>query len=300
MRVLHLDAGREMRGGQWQVLRLIEGLASEGVESTLLARPGSPLLDAVRQSGGRAEALTMARLARLAAGHDMVHAHDSRTHTLAVWLKSARLVVARRVAFAGASGPANALARWKYSRARHYIAVSEFVKTVLVARGVAPAKISVVYDGVPMLEEAHGKSVLAPAYAGDPGKGDSLAIEAARIAGVELKFSDALARDIRDAAMLVYITHSEGLGSGALLAMAAGVPVIASNVGGLPEIVEHRRTGLLVENQPAAIAEAIGELQRDPELGRRLGMEARRRVAENFTVPHMVRRTIEVYRQVLS
>ena len=43
MRVLHLDAGREMRGGQWQVLRLMEGLATAGVESTLLARPGAPL-----------------------------------------------------------------------------------------------------------------------------------------------------------------------------------------------------------------------------------------------------------------
>ena len=38
MRILHLDAGREMRGGQWQVLRLIQGLAAAGVESTLLAR----------------------------------------------------------------------------------------------------------------------------------------------------------------------------------------------------------------------------------------------------------------------
>ena len=41
MRVLHLDTGREMRGGQWQALRLVEGLRAGGVESTLLARAGS-------------------------------------------------------------------------------------------------------------------------------------------------------------------------------------------------------------------------------------------------------------------
>ena len=43
MRILHLDSGREMRGGQWQALRLMEGLAAAGVDQTLLARAGSPL-----------------------------------------------------------------------------------------------------------------------------------------------------------------------------------------------------------------------------------------------------------------
>ena len=61
------------------------------------------------------------------------------------------------------------------------------------------------------------------------------------------QISQHLEADLRDAAMLVYLTASEGLGSGALLAMSAGVPVIASRVGGLPEIVRHRETGLLVE-----------------------------------------------------
>ena len=53
MRILHLDAGREMRGGQWQVLRLIEGLAADHVESTLLAREGAPLYVAARKQGWR-------------------------------------------------------------------------------------------------------------------------------------------------------------------------------------------------------------------------------------------------------
>jgi len=53
MRILHLDAGREMRGGQWQVLRLIEGLAGAGVGSRLLARAGAPLDSAARERGWR-------------------------------------------------------------------------------------------------------------------------------------------------------------------------------------------------------------------------------------------------------
>jgi glycosyltransferase involved in cell wall biosynthesis len=55
-----------------------------------------------------------------------------------------------------------------------------------------------------------------------------------------------------------------------------------------------------VENSPAAVAGAILELARDPEFARRLGQGARRAVVENFTVDHMVRRTMEVYQKALS
>src|SRR5690242_4256263 len=99
------------------------------------------------------------------------------------------LVVARRVAFPVGS-------RWKYGRARRYIAVSEFVKSVLVAGGVPESKISVVYDGVPILEVSRGAEVLRL----EKGKSPS-------------NLEEALAKT----AILVYLTDSEGLGSGALL-----------------------------------------------------------------------------------
>ncbi len=293
MRILHLDAGREMRGGQWQVLRLIEGLAGAGVESTLLARPHAPLAVAARERGWRVEPLGLARAAMLARRHDLVHAHDARTHTLGVIARGAPLLVARRVAFPVGS-------RWKYRRARHYLAVSEFVKRVLMAGGVPEEKISVVYDGVPLLEASAGNRVLALANFDDPQKGAPVAMEAARLAGVELLLTQRLERDLPQASAFVYITHSEGLGSAALLAMSAAVPVIASRVGGLPELVRDRETGLLVDNAPAAVAAALVELLGDPERARRLGQAARRAVMESFTVDRMVRRTMEVYRKVLS
>jgi glycosyltransferase involved in cell wall biosynthesis len=293
MRILHLDAGKEMRGGQWQALRLMKGLAAAGVESTLLARRGGPLFEAGRQRGWRVEPLSLARVMLLARRHDLVHAHDARGHTLGAIAESGRLVVSRRVAFPVRS-------RWKYRRCRAYLAVSRFVKSVLVAGGVPEEKIAVVYDGVPLLEPARGSSVVAPANADDPCKGAPLAMEAARLAGVELKLSSDLERDLRDAAVMVYITHSEGLGSGALLAMSAGVPVVASNVGGLPEIISHGENGLLVDNTPQAIAAAVRLLLDNPALARRIGDAARRTVMERFTVDHLVRRTMEVYREVLS
>ncbi|HEY1217513.1 MAG: glycosyltransferase family 4 protein [Bryobacteraceae bacterium] len=293
MRILHMDAGREMRGGQWQVLRLIAGLAGAGAESTLLARAGAPLEVAARERGWRVEPLGLARAALLARRHDLVHAHDAHSHTLGAIVRGAPLVVARRVAFPVGS-------RWKYGRARHYLAVSEFVKRVLIDGGVPDEKISVVYDGVPVLEAAAGNRVVALANFDDPQKGAPVAMEAGRLAGVDLLLTRDLVGDLPQASSFVYITHAEGLGSAALLAMSAAVPVIASRVGGLPEVVRDRETGLLVDNHPRAVADAIIQLAGDPALARRLGQAGRRAVIENFTVDHMVRRTMEVYHKVLS
>jgi hypothetical protein len=287
MRVLHLDAGREMRGGQWQVLRLIEGLAAAGWESTLLARPDGALYPAVRKLGFRVEPIGVARALSNLRHHDLVHAHDARSHSLGLFLRGKPLVVSRRVSFPVGS-------RWKYGRATRYLAVSEFVKGVLVGGGVPEQRISVVYDGVPLLEPAHGSTVLLLH------KGIHFAEEVAARAGVTIKLSGRLEDDLRDAAVLIYVTGSEGLGSGALLAMSAAVPVIASRVGGLPEVIRHGENGVLVDNDPAAFAAAVREWVADPERRRQIGAAARHTIMERFTAAHMVGRTMEAYRQVIT
>jgi glycosyltransferase involved in cell wall biosynthesis len=281
MRVLHLDAGREMRGGQWQVLRLIEGLAAAGVESTLLARQDAPLYVAAHKQGWRVEPLGVTRALGCLRGHTLIHAHDARSHSLGAFLRGRPLVVSRRVAFPVGS-------RWKYGRARRYLAVSEFVKDVLISGGVPEEKISVVYDGVPVLEVSHGTQVLG------------LEKDSALLARMGLRMVGNLEEEIREAAVLVYVTTSEGLGSGALLAMSAAVPVIASNIGGLPEVIRHGENGLLVDNDEAAIASAIRQLLEHPEQARQIGAAARRTVLDRFTVDRMVSGTLEAYRRVLA
>jgi glycosyltransferase involved in cell wall biosynthesis len=281
MRILHLDAGREMRGGQWQVLRLIEGLAAAGVESTLLAREDAPLYTAARKQGWRVQPIGITRAVGCLRGHHLIHAHDARSHSLGAFLRGRPLVVSRRVSFPVGS-------RWKYGRARRYLAVSEFVKKVLIQGGVPEEKISVVYDGVPVLEVSHGKQVLG------------LEKDSGLLAQMGLKMVSRLEEEIPDAAMLVYVTNSEGLGSGAMLAMSAAVPVIASNVGGLPEVIRHGENGLLVENDGAVIAAAIRQLQDHPEQARQIGAAARRTIIERFTIDRMVASTLEAYRRVLA
>jgi hypothetical protein len=287
MRILHLDAGREMRGGQWQALRLIEGLAAEGIDSTLLARSDGGLFVAARRLGFRVEPLGLTRALASLRRHDLIHAHDARSHSLGLFLRTRPLVVSRRVAFPVGS-------RWKYGRASRYLAVSQFVRGVLMRGGVPDDKISVVYDGVPLLEPAHGAMVLLLH------KGAHFAEELAQRTGVRIKLVGRLEDDLRDAALLVYISESEGLGSGALLAMSASIPVVASRVGGLPEVIHHGQNGLLVQNDPAAFAGAISDLMTHPERRKQIGAAARHTILERFTIDHMVRRTMEAYRQVLA
>ena len=291
MRVVHLDSGREMRGGQWQVLSLVLGL---GDGNTLLTAAEGPLMHEAKKRGVDAQPLSMCSLAAMAKSADLVHAHDARCHTWAAALGSRPLVVSRRVAFPVKQ---SVLSRWKYRQAMKYLAVSEHVKQALVSADVPPERIEVVYDGVPLPEHtASGERILAPAT-DDPMKGSDLIRAAAEMAGFRVHFSDNLEADLPTASLLVYVTRSEGLGSAALLAMAHGVPVVASRVGGLPEVVEDCYTGILTDNEPAAIADAM---LRALAMRDMLGRNARRCVEERFSIGQMVTRTQRVYEELLG
>jgi L-malate glycosyltransferase len=295
MRILHVDTGREMRGGQWQAMRLIQGLAECGQEARLLCPAASPLFERAAASGIDVRPFGPRELRT--PGIDLVHAHDARSHTWAAILSRRPVVVSRRVAFAPRTGP---LSRWKYARARHYVAVSNFVARRLMQAGVPEWKISVIYDGVPLGPVfAGGDLVVAPATA-DPLKGPAMICEAARLAGVQVCFSHELETDLARARLFLYASFSEGLGSAVLLAMAAGVPVIASREGGLTEIIDEEQNGILVQNTPESFAAAITRILSDGGLGARLAQAARTTVADRFSIERMVRATMSVYQQVLS
>lgn len=93
----------------------------------------------------------------------------------------------------------------------------------------------------------------------------------------------------------------EGLPIALLEAMAAGLPVVATRVGGVPEVVEDGVTGLLVPpRDPDALAEAITRLLRDPDLRCKMGQAGRERVESEFSVEKMVRKTETLYEEVLT
>ena len=86
-----------------------------------------------------------------------------------------------------------------------------------------------------------------------------------------------------------------------LEAMAAQLPVVATDVGGVPEMVRHGQTGYVVPpGDAAAISEALRKLVDSAELRRQFGAEARRLVEESFSEDFMIRRTLQLYDEILS
>jgi glycosyltransferase involved in cell wall biosynthesis len=92
---------------------------------------------------------------------------------------------------------------------------------------------------------------------------------------------------------------SEGISLTILEAMAAGLPVVATSVGGTPEVVVHDVTGVLVQpRMPAAMAAAMTELAQAPERRRALAAAGRARVEACFTIDRMVAAYAHEYRQL--
>lgn len=159
LRLLHIDSGREWRGGQRQAYLLAMAQRERRhTESLVVAQPESPLLKRLRVHGLAASAVRMrgdwdlaaARRVRALIRHwraDIVHAHDARAHAIAlaalVGHPEIPLVVTRRVAFIPRG-------RMKYGRrVTRFIAISGAVRNALIEGGVNPSRIDVVYSGVP-------------------------------------------------------------------------------------------------------------------------------------------------------
>lgn len=250
MRILHLDRGRRVAGGQIQVRLLMEALRARGVECGIDAPWGTePVADA-----------------------DLRHCHDAASHT---WARKP-FVVSRRVGFPVGRGW---LSRWKYARPEAFLAVSNYTARTLEDAGVPRSKIAVVPDGAPAMPLADRSS----------GRVLLLSKNGMTLPGT-VQVAD-LREDLRDCDVFVYLSDMEGLGSAALVAQAAGVPVVASRVGGLPEAIGY---GLLVGNDPAEISAAVEQARGIDASG------APALVQSNFSVDVMAERTLAVYRKVLG
>ncbi len=100
--------------------------------------------------------------------------------------------------------------------------------------------------------------------------------------------------------LFIMPSRSEAWGLTALRAMAHGLPVVASNVGGLPEVVEHGKSGWLVPPEsPEALADAIVDAASDPARLCEFGRNARERAAQ-FSIERTVERTEQFYLRLLG
>lgn len=98
---------------------------------------------------------------------------------------------------------------------------------------------------------------------------------------------------------LVLPSLKEGLPNAVLEALSAGLPVVATRVGGVPELIRDGETGLLVEpGDVDALAEAMGRIERGPEVASRMGLQGRALVKEKFGFERQSGLWDQVYREV--
>jgi len=295
MKILLADAGWKMRGGQWQTLYLAEGLREQGHQVTLLLRQGSLLWDLGQRASLETRQIGLITMLACSGRQDIIHVQDSYSHTLAALACRQPFFVSRRVAFPVKPSWAS---RKKYARAAGFLAVSQAAARELKRAGVSDEKIRVVFDGVPDIEPSRNASHVAGLKSEDPGKMNILMQQSCHLAQTDLILGENLPESLKSGMLFLYLSQSEGLGSAALLAMAAGMPVVVSRVGGLPEAIDHGFSGLVVPNKKEEVAQAIAAIRDDRNLALRLSENARRRYLKHFTLDHMISNTLIAYKEL--
>ena len=207
-----------------------------------------------------------------------------------------------------------------------YVCVSDDVKTQCVAEGIAPARLRTILNGIdverfafsgacasgpivavarlsPEKDLANLVRSVALAARKEPGlrvavAGNGPCLAELNQLATELGVAEKIAflGEVRDvpallarASLFVLPSRSEGISLTLLEAMASGLPTVATRVGGNPEVVRDGETGLLVPpSDPAALAQAILRIRRDPERGLRMGRAGRERVEQHFDIRRMV------------
>jgi glycosyltransferase involved in cell wall biosynthesis len=104
-----------------------------------------------------------------------------------------------------------------------------------------------------------------------------------------------------DLDVLSVTSNNEGTPVSAIEAMASGCPVVATRVGGLPDLIDEGKTGYLVPPEDApSVAAAMLRLLHAPEAARRMGQAARARVKDCFTIQRLIRDTEQLYLELLG
>ena len=359
MRVLAADLERVWRGGQEQALLLMTGLKRRGHGVELVAVRDSAIASRAQAAGIRVHAIggsarrigAARRLRQLLQEKrfDLIYANEAHALTVAWLARSHRhvpLVAARRVAFPLSRSP---IARARYRAAARILAISQAVRSELLAAGVDAKRVEVVPDGVeipgPMSPETRekarkrwgfpaGETVLVCVGALTAEKGHALLIEAFAKLRREMtscrlllagdgRLRAQLERQAREAGLgsamifagfvpevdsvyaagdlFIFPSLAEGAGSSLLRAMAFGLPVLALARGGVAEIIENGRNGVLAQEASAeALAQAAARMLRDAELREGISRAARETVASRYSADRMVDDTAHIFEELIS
>ncbi len=340
MNVLQVASSLYDWGGiERYVVYLTEGLRERGHAVEVVCPPGSPLdqkiadgktLLALRRQFSFRSYLAYRQLFR-EKRFDVVHVHFSPDFVAPVLAakkaKAGKVIATRHVAL-----------KWSPPKVRRYgalfdhiIPVSNAVEEKLAESGIPYSMMTVAKAGVPALAPEYspketnqftvgsfgrlvkekGIDVLLKAFANlEDAKllvyGDGperQALEAAAGPNVEFKGFVPNVADAMNACDVVAVPSvwDEAFPYSILEAMSIGKPVVASRVGGLPEIVEDGITGRLFDRaDDKALAQVLAEMAHDPAQLRKMGESAQALHRNEYTVPRMAERIEHVYQKVLA
>ncbi len=353
--VMHIDTGRTFRGGQRQLLLLAERLRRKNIRQ-VIATPYNSELNRRIVDIDKTELSSHSLIRKMSCspllrtideyGVNIIHAHDSESHSLGIRLKikysEAKLVVSRRVIFAPSSAVSR---RFKYRRyVDGYIAISRAVAQSLKTAGVGDEKIVVIPSALDLeniiaarpdqeirsLLPPRCKFLMVTAGALSIEKDFATAIEAVGLAsktcpdigliilgdGPEKGKLQSLAQGLEQihfaghrepmapifkACELFLLTStSEGLNSSAIEAAACGLPLVVSDIGGLPEIAEQEYNGVLCRpGSPDEFAKAIIDLRSDDMKRKELAAHSVAK-SKSFDIETTTRKTVELYNRLLA
>jgi len=356
--LFQIDAGREWRGGQRQVLFLARELQKKGYPFYIIVQPDSPLHEKAAGDNlpvlplrmkSEMDLVAVLKMARAMRRRGCVLAHFHDAHSVSVGAAAASLakvpvrIISRRVDFPVKS-------RRKYVKnVDAVIAISEEVRKVLIAGGVPESLIEVVPSGIDFapFREVKERDFLRREFGFAPDdflvgivaqledhKGHADLINAAKVLKDHapkvkivivgegslrmdldrqthdlcvddvvyfLGFREDIPRILASIDLFVLSSRTEGLGSSLMDAMASRLPIVATQAGGIPEVVIHRETGLLVPpRDPQALAQAILKLYLDKALASRLAQRGFEVVHQKFSAEAMAQRIIHIYERLAS
>ncbi len=359
-RVLQVVSSSATSGAERHLVLLSRTLQQQGHHVLTVCPPQNWLPDELRRAGvntlplpmhGIGSLETLARLVQVVREQkiDIIHTHLTRATYLGLLagLLTRRPVVSTVHVFT--SDPAY---RWLTRLGNPLIAVSEAVRSWLIAHGVSASEVQTVHHATDFisLNGFHADaprevrwefgiptdSKLVGVFAKvTPIKGHDLLIEGlphvlmrhpstyvlfvgstdsafarrTRLRAAELGVAERVrfvgvrtdvARLMQAVDVVALPSRSETFGMAVLEAMALGKPVVATRVGGLPEIVRDRETGILVDFTAVSLAHGLSELLASAELRHQLGETARQFACRYHSPERMVRGVESVYARALS
>lgn len=362
MRVLHISSPKTWRGGEQQLMYLVDELSKMGVWQVVMCPFNSEvhkyclkhhINHVTYYKRFSANPMVAFRVSHVCKREqiEMIHVHDSHAHNFAV-LSSVLtnnelpIVVSRRVDFP-VQGTAVSAFKYNHPRIKRIICVSHAIRDIMDEFIEEKSKLCVVHSGVNLekfnretgrklrdeFEISDDHLLIGNVAALAPHKDYPTFVRTAKRlidAGLKVKFlaigegpsrkeaenaitehqmedhviltgfRNDIIEVLPELDMFLITSKTEGLGTSILDALVAGVPVVATNAGGIGEIITHEKNGLLCPvGDDEALAAAVQRMSADKALQERFIQEGKA-VAETFSKTETARKTKAIYEEVLS